>query len=581
MKLQLRFLLIITCVFVVVAGVLFIQHDFDLQRSQHILKNDLTQRKNLFVTLLNSEGSAFKTFSEDYSFWDDMVSFVKTDNIQFAQQNLDSGLSTFGADADWVYKPNGTLLYTSKNDPSVPVSTLNLTPAFFKKLTASKFIHFYQNLPGGILEVRAATIVPSDDEYHKDPPSGFWVIGRFLGSSFQSSIDSLTQSSAILESPSLGSKDILTSNSVSFAIPLEDWQGHTVELLRSTSTVTVISDLNSIYKRELLLLSIVGEVLLGLISLIIWWFILRPVEIIDQSIKKQQPEILAKLSGATSQFGNLAQTVQSFFQQKLVIQEDQFKKSELEKLNKDKGAFLSLAAHELKGPISIVKLLSEDLPKSFHGSGDTTQLFRDLDIITHQVTKMTVLINDLRLASEGKESLTFNKSTFDFDSFLQKEITSASFITDQKIIFEGGTGKQVLADPDRLSQVVTNIIRNASKYSPDSDKIIIRSSSTQDSVVVEVEDFGVGISVEDQTHIFEKYYRAPSVVGSFQGLGLGLAVCKNVLDNQGGKIWVESALGHGTHVYFSLPIAEAPQPAITPSETQVQPNSNDISPLSH
>lgn len=555
MKLQARFLTLLLFVFVAVAGSLIIQRSFDLQRSQQVLKSELSQRKSLFKAYLSSEGRTFQTFSEDYSFWDDMVNFVKTDNLQFAHVNLDSGLSTFGSDADWVYRPDGTLLYTSKADPSVAVDNLPLTSAFFKKLTADKFEHFYLQMPAGTLEVRAATIVPGNDPNHADPPAGFWVVGRFLSNDFIKNINSLSQSNVHFVPATSAAKDVISSNSVTFTTPLKDWRGQTVELLSSTSRISVISDLNTLYRRELILLAVMSVIMLGLVWLAIWRLVLRPVHLIAGSIQQQQPELLAQLSKTRSQFGDLAKTVQQFFQQKLVIQEGQFKAAELERLNKDKTAFLALAAHELKGPISIVKLLSEDLPKTLHGSENTDGLIKKLAIITHQITKMTVLINDLRLASEGKENSTFNKTIFDFDSFLQKEITEAGFITNQKLVFEGGTGKQVDADPDRLSQVVSNLIRNASKYSPDADKIIIRSSVSQQGVVVEVEDFGVGISAEDQAHIFERFYRAPSVTESFQGLGLGLSICKDIIERLGGKIWAESTMGHGTHFYFSLPIA--------------------------
>jgi signal transduction histidine kinase len=540
MKLQYRFILLLFFVLVSVGATLFIQHSFEIQRSQHILTSDLAQRKEHFIYYLNSEGRTFQTFSEDYSFWDDMVSFIKTDDVDFAHVNLDSGLSTFGADVDWVYRTNDTLLYTSGADPSVVINPLPLPASFFKKLATDKFEHFYMSVPQGILEVRAATIVPGDDPEHHDPASGFWVIGRLLGKDFTDSIGTLAQSTIKFVPTTTNSGDIVGNNSIAFFQPLKDWQDKTIEYLESQTSVSVISDLNDIYIRELLLLLVIGTMLVVLISLAVWRLILDPVRIIAVSIQRQQPRLLNKLSGSKSQLGQLAQVVQQFFEQKLVIQEDQAKQLALEKLNKEKSVFLPLAAHELKDPITVAKMLADELNELFRGASSDSRLFTNLDIIGHQIDKMMMLISDLRFASLGKAELKYKEVVFNFDDYLSKEIAGEQVITPQKLILQGSTGVQIRTDPTRLSQVVSNLIRNSSKYGPGTDKIIIRCYVTGTEIVTEVEDFGIGISLDAQAHIFERYYRSPDVAQKFQGL---------------------SSLGHGTHVYFSIPLTNAVNPS--------------------
>src|SRR6185437_5688846 len=226
MKLQFRFLLLLTILFLASAIVLAAQRDFEVGHTQRILRSELQQRETYFNNVVNLDGQALETLSVDYSFWDDFVTFLKTDNLTFAHENLDTGLSTFNADADWVYKPNGSLLYTSTAEPGVDVpNNLNLPPAFFQQLNKNKFSHFYYPYNGSIIEIRAATVVPSDDTQHLTPAQGYWLVGRILGTSYTDTLSQLTQNTVSIGGPNASIKNHITSNGISFGSPLRDWKG--------------------------------------------------------------------------------------------------------------------------------------------------------------------------------------------------------------------------------------------------------------------------------------------------------------------------------------------------------------------
>ncbi len=562
-----RFLLLFTIVFVAIGGLLVVQRAFDLQRTHHVLTSELHDRSKLFTTNVTAEGQTFQTFSEDYSFWDDMVSFVKTRNMNFAHTNLDSGLSTFGADVDWVYSPTGVLVYASTADPTIKVPELPLPANFFATVAARKFAHFYVQLPDGTFEVRAATIVPGDDAEHKSPASGYWLIGRFLGDDFIKRLDTLSQTTVTFKPVTTPPGDSIQGHTVGFTTPLKDMNGHTVQLLSSTSRVSLIDDLNGLYRREITLISVVAVLILSLILGSIWWLVLRPLRRLTVSIQKQQPELLDGMARSGSQFGELAGVVQQFYTQKVTIEQDAFRKSELQRVNKDKTAFLAVAAHELKAPGAIIKLISEDIPRVAAEKNIPPDILRQLEIITHQANKMSVLVNDLRMASEGNRAGISEDSVFDFDTLLQREITELGYVIDQKITFVGNVNRIVKADSDHLGQVVSNLLRNAAKYSAHDTEIHVESRVHEGNIEVGFEDFGVGISPEDQTHIFERFFRAPSVVDKYQGLGLGLSICHIIIERMGGKIWVESTIGQGSRFYISLPLdrlAVKPVTAVQP-----------------
>lgn len=118
------------------------------------------------------------------------------------------------------------------------------------------------------------------------------------------------------------------------------------------------------------------------------------------------------------------------------------------------------------------------------------------------------------------------------------------------------------ADPARFKQVFRNIINNAIKYSPEGGLVVIHGQERPPDVVISIADQGVGISPEDLIPLFEKYFRVKSPTGyHIPGTGLGLPVARAIIEAHGGRIWVESKVGAGTTLYFSLP-RQAPSAAM-------------------
>lgn len=117
----------------------------------------------------------------------------------------------------------------------------------------------------------------------------------------------------------------------------------------------------------------------------------------------------------------------------------------------------------------------------------------------------------------------------------------------------------VLSDRDRLIQVVTNLLNNATKFTPEEGNIALEARSdkkgTQDEgVIVSIKDTGIGIAAENHASIFENFGQVGDILKDRpQGTGLGLPICKKIIENYGGKIWLESAIGKGTTFHFSLP----------------------------
>jgi len=221
--------------------------------------------------------------------------------------------------------------------------------------------------------------------------------------------------------------------------------------------------------------------------------------------------------------------------------------------------FISVASHELKTPVTSVKMFTQVLKKHSEQIGDSKAV-EHLSKMDKQINKLTELIYDLLNVSKiqaGK--MEFSKKEFDFDTSVKEIIDILQPTSDKhKLILKGKTGKTIYGDEERIGQVINNLISNAIKYSPRSKKIIIKLSTKNDWVKVDITDFGIGMAKAHLPKIFERFYRVyDNNDKTFPGLGIGLYICSEIIKRHGGKFGVESNLGQGSTFSFSLPIKNA------------------------
>ncbi len=219
--------------------------------------------------------------------------------------------------------------------------------------------------------------------------------------------------------------------------------------------------------------------------------------------------------------------------------------------------FISVASHELKTPVTSVKMFTQVLRKHSEQIGDEKAVSH-LSKMDKQLNKLTELIYDLLNVSKiqaGK--MEFKEELFDFDKAI-KEVVDVlqQSSTTHKIIIEGQTKKQVRGDEERLGQVLNNLISNAIKYSPKANKLVVKLSTENGNVLVAVQDFGIGMQKEHLGHIFERFYRVYDTTDkTFPGLGIGLYISSEIIRRHGGKLWVDSEIGKGSTFNFSIPIS--------------------------
>ena len=235
---------------------------------------------------------------------------------------------------------------------------------------------------------------------------------------------------------------------------------------------------------------------------------------------------------------------------------------ELQDAMRKKDEFISIASHELKTPLTTIKAYVQLLERAI-GRDDPTKMYVDRTLV--QVQKLDNLIVDLLdLSKIESGKLKFNKKVFNFGATLSNALEMIrQTYPEYQFVLKGKSDVQLYGDDTRIEQVLINYLTNAVKYSPDNKEVRIDVELRPDrKLYVQVRDFGIGIKKDHQSNIFSKFYRVEESANRFQGLGIGLYICAEIIRRHDGAYGVDSEPGQGSVFYFSIPLAAngTPQP---------------------
>ena len=221
--------------------------------------------------------------------------------------------------------------------------------------------------------------------------------------------------------------------------------------------------------------------------------------------------------------------------------------------------FIATASHELRTPITSLKMYAQVLQKRFTGQGEE-RLVHSLKKMDAQIAKLTLLIEDLLDVSKlelGK--VAFRQEAFDLNEVIKETVEHIQATSSRHTIHvEGKCALSVWGDKERIGQVLTNLLINAIKYSPEADTVLVHVAQEQAMAVVSVQDFGIGIAQEHQQHIFGRFYRVNDPEErTYPGLGIGLHIAHEIVVKHGGTMHVISEKGKGALFCFTLPYASA------------------------
>lgn len=228
----------------------------------------------------------------------------------------------------------------------------------------------------------------------------------------------------------------------------------------------------------------------------------------------------------------------------------------LEDLSRLKDEFLSIASHELRTPVTSIKGYTQ-LAKTLIRENDLHTSEEYLEIALDQIDRMSRLILELLDVSRIETGrLEIRREPIDWAAFVRSVVHRHQTAVPDRVfrIEVPELSKEVMGDRDRLEQVLTNLLENAVKYSPEGSGITTVVRDEGDRVVTAISDQGIGIPTDELSQVFERFHRGRQVSSTnYGGLGLGLYITKQIIERHGGTIWVESREGAGTTFYFALP----------------------------
>jgi len=236
-----------------------------------------------------------------------------------------------------------------------------------------------------------------------------------------------------------------------------------------------------------------------------------------------------------------------------------FETEKLKERDNAKSELSAMVSHELKTPLVTISGYAEMLREDNVLGTLNKEQIHAVDTIISQTIKLERLISDIMDAQKmDLKKMKYNKREFDIDAFMNEQIQIHSKLMDEKKIhFVNSTHREqmnVTSDPDRLSQVFANLIKNAVDFVPATNgRIEINATCKNGQAIFYVRDNGRGIPKEKQENLFKKFYQIDtSLKRSHGGTGLGLVICKGIVEALGGTMWLESEVGQGATFWFSI-----------------------------
>jgi PAS domain S-box-containing protein len=232
--------------------------------------------------------------------------------------------------------------------------------------------------------------------------------------------------------------------------------------------------------------------------------------------------------------------------------------TELQKLDQMRTEFVSLVSHQLRAPLTNMRGATERMLNQCGAINATCG--RMFIVLDQQVDRLDRLVQDVLSTTRIEAGeLTLQSEPISVLPIVQQVVDQTRARPDARSIHiptKPGL-PLVFADRDRVAEVLTNLLDNADKYSPHDKEIDIDVQADQTEVTITVRDFGMGLPPSDLDRIFDKFYRADnSDAQTAYGYGLGLYVCRRLIEAQGGRIWAENAHDGGAIFYFTLPVAQ-------------------------
>ncbi len=595
-KVQTKIILLLCAVMAVFLAAFLAQFHYEQGRSKALFESRENDERMVLEKLLTLKGKSLENFVDDYTFWDEMVAFIRAGGEkQWAQENLHTAAWTFKASNVWIYSTDLTPAYVVNNSPDaalqeIPVPRESVSGLF----SESPLVHFFHLTPQGLLEIRGATVHSTSDPSRVTPRAGYFFAGRLWSEAHLAELSEL----AAADVKVLPAADLVPASTpgeralgvITFSRALAGWDGKLVARLWVRKESSILRDLNRASTAQLALLVsfMLGVLALLFFSLLRW--VSRPLGALSRSLHAAEPSALTPVAGDRTEFGDLARAIRRFFEQKASLEREVLErkraedllraaKAEAERANSAKSQFLSSMSHELRTPLNSILGFAQLLASDSRDSLTLSQR-ENVEHIVNSGRHLLSLINEvLDLARIEAGRLTISPESVCVGPVLVEVLETLEPSAAQRAVrVVDLTGdfhdSYVRADRNRLRQVLLNLVSNAIKYNREEGVVTLGCERlASNRLRFTVTDTGLGIPESEQAGIFEPFNRLAAEQSGIEGSGMGLAISKRLMELMGGTIGLARSTRQGSTFYIELPAAADPVEAEPVEEAMVsRPN---------
>jgi HD-GYP domain-containing protein (c-di-GMP phosphodiesterase class II)/sensor domain CHASE-containing protein len=295
------------------AGALFIAHRQADALSQHTQ----TERASFYGNLLTLRGARAKAITFDYTYWDDMVTFVTKPTKVWASNNLDSALGTYDLDALWVFTKSMHQVYFTSGGQTLNLKSAPLTPDSRRFIMQSgPFYHFFVKTSDGLMEVNGGSIHSSADVAHTGPAQGYLFVGRIWDQAYLSEIRGMTGSRTTKLVYAYGSGGRKPASRTEYDKMCSAWNGNPVATLVLVSDDPARMFLEHSSNKFVFVMVLFALLLLAVISICLFFWVSRPLSLLSKAMSNQSMAVATNLTVDRAEIGGLARLMADFFHQK-------------------------------------------------------------------------------------------------------------------------------------------------------------------------------------------------------------------------------------------------------------------------